>query len=249
MTNETLGTGGSRQPKKSADSLGTPQPDAAQLRADIEETRQELGDTVDALAAKADVKARAQDGVDQVKAGAQDAVDHAKTGAQDAAAAAKDKSSEYVERVRLYVVDPDNAAKVKGAGVAAAGTAVIAVLVAVRRRRNARPQTPWEKAVAAAFLTGGQVRDLAVEYGGQALNSDSVNQVTAKAQQALDSDLVNQISTKAQQALDSDAVAQAAAKVREVAAKPDSKPRAQGAAGVVAGLVALAILRRAARRS
>jgi exopolyphosphatase/pppGpp-phosphohydrolase len=38
-----------------------------QIRADIEETRRELGDTVEELAAKTDVKAHAQAKVEQLK--------------------------------------------------------------------------------------------------------------------------------------------------------------------------------------
>jgi hypothetical protein len=38
-----------------------------EIRADIEETRGDLGDTVEALAAKADVKAQAKERVDSVK--------------------------------------------------------------------------------------------------------------------------------------------------------------------------------------
>ena len=38
-----------------------------EIRADIEQTREEVGDTVEALAAKTDVKARAQDKVEEVK--------------------------------------------------------------------------------------------------------------------------------------------------------------------------------------
>ncbi|MGN6871089.1 MAG: DUF3618 domain-containing protein [Solirubrobacteraceae bacterium] len=41
--------------------------DPEQLREEIEETRRELGDTVEALAAKADVKARVKDKVDATK--------------------------------------------------------------------------------------------------------------------------------------------------------------------------------------
>jgi uncharacterized protein DUF3618 len=40
----------------------------AQIQADIERTREEVGDTVEALAAKTDVKARAQERVNEVKA-------------------------------------------------------------------------------------------------------------------------------------------------------------------------------------
>jgi hypothetical protein len=38
------------------------------IEADIERTREQLGDTVEALAAKTDVKARAQERVDEIKA-------------------------------------------------------------------------------------------------------------------------------------------------------------------------------------
>ncbi len=41
--------------------------DGAALRREIEQTRAQLGATVEALAAKADVKARAQDAVDDAK--------------------------------------------------------------------------------------------------------------------------------------------------------------------------------------
>ena len=43
------------------------QKSAAQLRAEIEDVREDLGDTAAALAAKTDVKARAQERVDEVK--------------------------------------------------------------------------------------------------------------------------------------------------------------------------------------
>lgn len=39
--------------------------DPSEIRQDIEETREELGDTVDALSAKADVKARAKSAIDE----------------------------------------------------------------------------------------------------------------------------------------------------------------------------------------
>jgi len=39
-----------------------------EIRADIEQTRAEVGDTVEALAAKTDVKGRAQERVNEVKA-------------------------------------------------------------------------------------------------------------------------------------------------------------------------------------
>jgi Protein of unknown function (DUF3618) len=42
--------------------------DPEQIREEIEATRQELGDTVEALAAKADVKAHARERIEQTKA-------------------------------------------------------------------------------------------------------------------------------------------------------------------------------------
>jgi hypothetical protein len=46
----------------------TEQRSPEQIQADIEQTRQEVGDTVEALAAKTDVKARVQDRVEEIKA-------------------------------------------------------------------------------------------------------------------------------------------------------------------------------------
>jgi hypothetical protein len=45
----------------------TAKPSVEDLRAEIQQTRSELGETVQALAAKADVKARAKDQVEQTK--------------------------------------------------------------------------------------------------------------------------------------------------------------------------------------
>jgi len=52
--------------EKNGDSGG--KPDLEALRAEIRQTRSELGETVQALAAKADVKARAKESVEQTKA-------------------------------------------------------------------------------------------------------------------------------------------------------------------------------------
>lgn len=73
-----------------------------QIEADIEETREELGDTVEALAAKTDVKARAKAKVEETKgtvsekisgigdSARQAAPESASTGAQQAVAAMRD---------------------------------------------------------------------------------------------------------------------------------------------------------------
>jgi hypothetical protein len=56
-----------------------------QIRAEIDETREELGDTVEAPAAKTDVKAQAKAKVEDVKSMAQAAAEEAKAKAKDVA--------------------------------------------------------------------------------------------------------------------------------------------------------------------
>jgi cobalamin biosynthesis Mg chelatase CobN len=82
-------------------------PDVAALRAEIKQTRAELGETVQALAAKADVKARAKESVEQTKA---------KVRAQ---------AAEATEKVTGAVKDAAHTAseKVRGAAAGARGTA------------------------------------------------------------------------------------------------------------------------------
>ena len=60
-----------------------------EIRADIEQTREELGDTVEALAAKTDVKARSRAKVDDAKDQAKAKVDEAKQRALSKLDAAK----------------------------------------------------------------------------------------------------------------------------------------------------------------
>jgi cobalamin biosynthesis Mg chelatase CobN len=64
-----------------------PKPTVEELRAGIKQTRAELGETVQALAAKADVKARARDQVEQVKEKALGQVEQAKVRAREVATA------------------------------------------------------------------------------------------------------------------------------------------------------------------
>jgi len=85
-------------------------PETEQLRADIADTREDLSQTVSALADKADVKARAAEG------------------ARQATAEVQERAQEAVESVRQR---PGRWAAV---GAAAVGIAVVTVLV--RRRRS-----------------------------------------------------------------------------------------------------------------
>ncbi|MEU4622308.1 DUF3618 domain-containing protein [Actinoplanes sp. NPDC023801] len=59
----------------SDDNGSAAKPDLVALRADIRQTRSELGETVQALAARADVKARAREQVDLTKQRAREQVD------------------------------------------------------------------------------------------------------------------------------------------------------------------------------
>jgi Protein of unknown function (DUF3618) len=72
------------------DGVAAPADDPQAIRRDIEETRERMGDTVDALAYKADVKTRAKESVsDKV-----DSVKEKITGAKDSVTGAKDSVSD-----------------------------------------------------------------------------------------------------------------------------------------------------------
>jgi ElaB/YqjD/DUF883 family membrane-anchored ribosome-binding protein len=65
-----------------------------QIRAEIDATREELGDTVEALAAKTDVKAQAKAKMEDTKAQAKAKVEEVKSMAQAAAEEAKAKAKD-----------------------------------------------------------------------------------------------------------------------------------------------------------
>jgi hypothetical protein len=99
--------------------------DPAAIRADIERTRAELGDTVEALAAKTDVKARAQDAAHAAKERVQD-------GVAETAHAVADEA----RQVRQVIARRPGPA-VAVAGLAAAVTALLVMLRQRSRRRRA----------------------------------------------------------------------------------------------------------------
>jgi len=112
---------------------GTPQgkPDVQMLRDDIKQTRAELGETVQALAAKTDVKARAKEQVEQTKQRVRAQVAIASERVRDTAThyahTAVEQAHDTSERVKR---DP-----VPWVAVVAAAAGLIAVLVVIRRRR------------------------------------------------------------------------------------------------------------------
>jgi hypothetical protein len=69
--------------------------DVTELRQEIQRTRADLGETVEALAAKADVKARARDAVADVKVRALDAVADTKASIRQAGREAVHVSREF----------------------------------------------------------------------------------------------------------------------------------------------------------
>ena len=81
-----------------------PKPSIDELRADIKQTREELGETVQALAAKADVKARAKEQVEQtkqkVKAQAVEATEKVRDAAAAAAGKVKASAADTADKVR-----------------------------------------------------------------------------------------------------------------------------------------------------
>jgi cobalamin biosynthesis Mg chelatase CobN len=130
-------------------------PDVDALREEIAQTRADLGETVQALAAKADVKARAKEQVEQtkqkVKAQAADATNKAKEAAATAtdkvrsvAAQASDKAKGTAVQVRESgALEKAQGAKdqvrsnpVPLAAVLGGVVALVAVILIVRRRRG-----------------------------------------------------------------------------------------------------------------
>jgi hypothetical protein len=126
-------------------------PDVEALRAEIKQTRTELGETVQALAAKADVKARAKEQVEQTKQKVRAQAVEATEKVRDAALVATDK-------VRHVAAQ---------AGVAARGTAEQATdkvkdssaldRAEDTRQRVRRNQIPIAAVVAAAVAIVGVI--------------------------------------------------------------------------------------------
>ncbi|MGA5302230.1 DUF3618 domain-containing protein [Nucisporomicrobium flavum] len=134
-------------------------PDVEALREEIKQTRAELGETVQALAAKADVKARAKEQVELTKAKAKaqvhEATERVRGVAANAAAVASDKvraaTSQAGDKVSLATdkvretgaLDKAQDAReqvrrnpVPVAVVLAAGVALVGIILIVRGRRR-----------------------------------------------------------------------------------------------------------------
>jgi hypothetical protein len=115
---------------KDATGSGTPPESAEALTEDIERTRRELGETVEALVAKTDVKARAQHQAAEVAGRLRDKAGAAIGKAGDGARSAKQKVAEHgpaaqaLRDVRVYTA------------AAATAAALLLAWLTVRRRRR-----------------------------------------------------------------------------------------------------------------
>jgi chromosome segregation ATPase len=122
-----------------------PPDDPDQLKAEIEQTRQQLGDTVDQLAAKADVKARAQAKVADAQAKVADVTQRARDKTSQIRQQAAEASGTGREQLQSRTPDPVKRAVGQGAEsarqyrtqLAIAAGAVVAGILVVRwwRRR------------------------------------------------------------------------------------------------------------------
>lgn len=110
------------------------------VRKDIKETRDQLGDTVSALAGKADVKGRAGSAAETAKGRATGAAEAVKSKAADAAEAVKGKTSEVADKVGdatpERVKDAAEEAKKRPVLLIAAAGAVAAFVVRRMMRRR-----------------------------------------------------------------------------------------------------------------
>jgi hypothetical protein len=129
-----------------SDAAGSRTPEEEALAEEIERTREHLGETVEALAAKADVKARAEHRAAEVKASLRDKAHVAKdkvTGqagelrkeAAAKTARAKEMTPPQVQRSAGQAMDIVRGHRGKAAAGALAAAVVILAWLAVRRRR------------------------------------------------------------------------------------------------------------------
>jgi len=117
--------------------------DEDDVRRSIKETRNELGDTVSALAGKADLKGRAAEAAGRAKGKAVEATGVAKGKAAEAAGTAKGMASEVAGKVREATPDQVKEAATKARKrpvllLAAAGAVTALVVRRIRKRNRAK---------------------------------------------------------------------------------------------------------------
>jgi uncharacterized protein YhaN len=115
--------------EKNGSSSSGAKPDVDALRAEIKQTRAELGETVQALAAKADVKARAKEQVEQTK-------QKVKAQAAEAGQKAREAASAASGRMRTAAVQAGDKAR----GTAVQATDKVRESGALDKAQEARAQ-------------------------------------------------------------------------------------------------------------
>jgi ElaB/YqjD/DUF883 family membrane-anchored ribosome-binding protein len=106
--------------------------DREALRAEIQRTRAELGETVEALAAKADVKARLKDSAEQTR-------ERVREQAAQSVARLRGQAGQAAETARGTAHDTQRSIRrnpVPWAAVAAGALAAVIVVIVVRGRRG-----------------------------------------------------------------------------------------------------------------
>jgi len=208
------------------------------LQSDIERTRAELGDTVEALAAKADVKSRVKDKAGQIKQDtttlAHEKLQTVREKAAPAGRQAREKAGRLGAKAREAATAEDGQKTRRGGAIVIVGTALAAAGLLVWRARRKRqvPPTMSERLRAKAGDMPDRLR---------ARTGDMPDRVRAKATEFKDSDFAAQATERGQVA-----ASQVASGVRQAAAAPDTKPRLQGAAAAAALMM---VAGRARRRS
>jgi hypothetical protein len=108
---------------------------SAELRQDIERTRQQLGETVEALAAKADVKSRAREKVDQVKEQVTARASQAREQATARASQAREQAASRASQARQQATADDGRSNQAALAAAVAAVVLTCVAIVLWRRR------------------------------------------------------------------------------------------------------------------
>ncbi len=116
------------QPESQSDGDAEKAPSVEELQADIERNREQLGETVDALSAKLDVKTRTKERIAATRQQAAVRVSDARSRATVLASRAKDAATDENGKPTKPVLGG-------GAGLGVVVVAVIVTAVIVRRRR------------------------------------------------------------------------------------------------------------------
>ena len=150
-TEPVEGSWAPRRPRTAAEQRAKPSADPEVLASEIERTRAELAETLDAIADKVSpkrvVKRTTKKVGDAAKEGATEAADAAKTGATDTAAVVKASVSDAVGAAKLKTAETSEA--VKGA-TAEASEAVKEAAVSVKAKVAPAPDHAWVESVPAS---------------------------------------------------------------------------------------------------